>query len=215
MPVPRDRTLTTNLPRGTGIPAGVLNLRFPPMRLLSCVLFVLSLGAVVAADEFKLEPGFKFVFNGKNLDGWQTKTAKPESLDGKTEAYNGRFKVNKDGELVIDPAVKGDVRIQTAAQFGQGVVIRFDFRPTDEKCNNDLFLLGSKFDINTSPKGLKDAKNGEWNTMEITAKSGEVEFKINGKVARTDKTKVQKSTFEIRAEFGGIRFKNIRVGEGK
>ncbi len=187
------------------------------MRSLSCVLFVLAAGTVAtAADDFKLEAGYKLIFNGKNLDGWQTKAGKPESLEGKTEAYKGRFKV-KDGELVIDPAVKGDVRIQTIAQFGPGVSIRFDFKPADEKCNNDLFLLGRKFDINTSAKGLKDAKNGEWNTMEITDKAGETEFKINGKVARTDKgkPKVDKSTFEIRAEFGGISIKNIRVSEGK
>jgi hypothetical protein len=184
------------------------------MRRLSCVLFVLSAGFVVAADDFKPQPGFKLIFNGKNLDGWQTKAAKPESLEGKTEAYKGRFTV-KDGGLVIDPAVKGDVRIQTVEQFGPNVVIRFDFKPTDDKCNNDLFLLGSKFDINPKGKELKDAKNGEWNTMEITAKDGQTEFKINGKVARTDKTKGDKSPFEIRAEFGGISFKNIRVGESK
>lgn len=185
------------------------------MRPFSCLVFVLTAGAA-AADDFKPEPGFKLLFNGKTLDGWQTKAAKPVSLDGKTEAYSGRFKVNKDGELVIDPGVKGDVRIQTAAQFGKDVVIRFDFKPTDDKCNNDLFLLGSKFDINPTAKELKDAKTGEWNTMEITAKGGETVFKVNGKVARTDKDKAKgdKSTFEIRAEFGGISFKNVRVSDG-
>ena len=35
------------------------------MRLLSCVLFACATGAaVLAADEFKPEPGFKLVFNG-------------------------------------------------------------------------------------------------------------------------------------------------------
>ena len=52
-------------------------------------------------DEFKPEPGFTLLFNGKNLDGWQTKAAKPESLEGKAGAFDGRFQV-KDGELVID-----------------------------------------------------------------------------------------------------------------
>lgn len=190
------------------------------MRALSVALLVLSAGFVAAADDFKLEPGYKLVFNGKNLDGWETKSGgkdgKADKLDGKTEAHKGRFKVTKDGELVIDPDVKGDVRIQSAAQFGKDVVIRFDFKPTDDKCNNDLFLLGSKFDINPKAKELKEVKTGEWNTMEITAKGGVTEFKVNGKVARTDKDKAkgEKSPFEIRAEFGGISFRNIRVSEG-
>src|SRR5262245_32484330 len=91
----------------------------PSMRCTACILFVLSAGVVVAADDFKLEPGYKLIFNGKNLDGWQTKAAgkdgKPMSLEGKTEAYDGRFKV-VDGELVYDPKVKGDRYIETVAR---------------------------------------------------------------------------------------------------
>ena len=78
------------------------------MRLIvPCVLFACTVGTAIAADDFKLEDGYKLLFNGKNLDGWQTKAAKPESLEGKTEAFDGRYKV-KDGELIVDPKVKGD-----------------------------------------------------------------------------------------------------------
>ena len=48
------------------------------------------------ADDFKLEAGFKSLFNGKDLGGWQTAGSK-EALDGKTEAHNKRFVV-RDGE---------------------------------------------------------------------------------------------------------------------
>src|SRR5438045_5615894 len=115
------------------------------MRLLSCVLFVFTAGVVVAADDFKPEPGFKLIFNGKNLDGWQTKAAgkdgKPMPLDGKTDAFDKRFVV-KDGELVIDPTVKGDRYIETAQPLGGDFTLRFDFKP-DEKCNNDLLFRGT------------------------------------------------------------------------
>ena len=169
------------------------------MRLISSIVFLLSTGMAVA-DDFKPEPGYKLIFNGKNLDGWRTQTGKKESLDGMTEAFNGRFKA-KDEELVIDPSVKGDVRIETQHEFGKSVTIRFEFRP-GEKCNNDLFLLGTKFDITLA--AIKNAKKGEWNEMEIVAKDGKVAFTCNGQFVGSIPTKAEKSTFAIRAEFGTI-----------
>jgi hypothetical protein len=183
------------------------------MRLLSCGLFLVALTILgmpvpgATAEEFKLEPGFKLLFNGKDLTGWKQKKD-GESLDGKTEAYNGRFKV-MDGMLVIDPKVKGDVRIETTKPVSKEVHIKFEFLP-DSKCNNDLFLLGSKFDLTKS--NVKDLKEGEWNQFEITAKDGKVEFKNNGEVQRTDKVKSDKPTpFEIRAEFGAIQVRRLRI----
>jgi hypothetical protein len=180
------------------------------MRLLSSIVLLFSAGFVVA-DDFKPEPGFTLLLNGKNLDGWQTQTGKKEPLDGKTEAFKGRFKV-KDGELVIDPAVKGDVRIETRHQFGKTVTIRFEFKP-DAKCNNDLFLLGTKFDITLA--AIKNAKKDDWNEMEIVAKDGKVTFTCNGQMVRSIPTKGDKSTFAIRAEFGAITIRKLRASEGK
>ena len=185
------------------------------MRLLSCVLFVCAAGAAVgAADEFKPEPGFKLVFNGKNLDGWQTKAAKPVALEGKTDAFDNRFAVT-DGELVIDYKVKGDKYIETVQPFSGDFTIRYDFKP-GEGCNNDTLLLGTKFDILAGGKTTgKGVKLGEWNTMEIVVKGGSAEFLINGEKVATQKTKAEKGPLILRAEFGPITYKNIRASEGK
>lgn len=188
------------------------------MRFLSCAMLLCATTAVVAAaDDFKLEPGFKLIFSGKNLDGWQQKGAgkdgKPVLLEGKTEAFDKRYVV-KDGELVIDPAVKGDRYIETVAPVSGDFTIRFDFKP-DEKCNNDLLFLGTKFDINPTAKALKGIKVGEWNKMEIVAKGGNVEYKVNGEAVGTAKTKGDKGPFTVRAEFGGIAIKNMRISEAK
>src|SRR5262249_22064150 len=82
-------------------------LRGTPMRRFSSALLFAGLLTTVSAapaEEFKLETGFTLLFNGKNLDGWKEASGKKESLEGKTEAYKGRFKV-VDGVLVYDPAV--------------------------------------------------------------------------------------------------------------
>ena len=183
-------------------------------RLLSVFLFsglMLTSAPRLLADEFKLEPGFTLLFNGKNLDGWKEASGKKEALDGKTEAYNGRFKV-VEGRLVYDPSVKGDLYIETAKEFGKDVHIKFDFKP-GPKCNNDLFLRGTKFDIIPGNKENKNVKEGEWYPFDIIITGDKVEHKIGGETARTSKTKTASSPFKIRAEFGAIELKNIRVKE--
>lgn len=178
------------------------------MYLLSAITFI---ACAVGADDFKPEPGFALLLNGKNLDGWRTQTGKKESLDGKTRAFGGRFLV-KDGELVIDPAVKGDVLIETERQFGKTVTIRFEFKP-DAKCNNDLFLLGAKFDI--KKEDIRNLKQDEWNDLEIVAKDGKVAFTCNGQLVRSIAMKGDKSTLAIRAEFGTMTIRKLRAAEGK
>src|SRR4051812_27639988 len=98
------------------------------MRRLPCVFLSATLLLLLPlsrgpAGEPKTEAGFTPLFNGKTLDGWRER-GKKDTLDGKTEAFGGRFKV-VDGKLVYDPAVKGDRYIETTRQFGKDVHIKF------------------------------------------------------------------------------------------
>jgi hypothetical protein len=172
-----------------------------------CSLAVL--GGGLCAEDFKLEPGFTLLFNGKNLDGWREAKGKKETLDGKTEAYKGRFKV-ADGALVYDPSVKGDLYIETVKEFGGDVHIKFDFKP-GPKCNNDVFLRGTKFDIIPGNKENKSVKEGEWSTLEIVVTGAKLEHKINGETVRTSKAGAKATPLMLRAEIGALEVKNIRA----
>jgi len=179
------------------------------MRMLAVVI----LAATWGQEEFKPEPGFTLLFNGKNLDGWKEASGKKEALEGKTEAYGGRFKV-VDGRLVIDPEVKGDLHVETVRTFAKDVHIKFEFKP-GPKCNNDLFLRGTKFDIVPGNKENKNVKEGEWTTLEIVVTGDKIEHKVGGETARatTLKADAPASPFRIRAEIGAIEIRNIRVKE--
>jgi hypothetical protein len=183
---------------------------------LSCLLLFIGLlmpmsESRLSADEFKLEAGFTLLFNGKNLDGWKEASGKKKPLEGKTEAYKGRFKV-VEGKLVYDPAVKGDLYIETTREFGKDVHIKFDFKP-GPKCNNDLFLRGTKFDIIPGNQENKNVKEGEWYTFEIIITGTKIEHKINGETVRTSKATDKATPFKLRAEFGAIEIKNLRLKE--
>jgi hypothetical protein len=174
------------------------------------------LGALLAllpasAGEFKLEPGFTLLFNGKNLDGWKEFGGKKEALDGKTEAHDGRFKVT-DGKLVYDPSVKGDRYIETTKEFGKDVHIKFDFKP-GPKCNNDILIRKTKFDIIPGKGETKDVKEGEWYAFDLVITGDKIEHKIDGKTVRTSKADAKATPFKLRAEIGAIEIKNIRAKE--
>jgi Domain of Unknown Function (DUF1080) len=185
------------------------------MRRLPAVLLftglMLAPRSALPADDFKLESGFVLLFNGKNLDGWKEASRKKETLEGKTDAYDGRIKV-VDGKLVYDPSVKGDLYIETTREFGKDVHIKFDFKP-GPKCNNDFFLRGTKFDIIPGNKENKNVKEGEWYTFEIVVQGDKIEHKINGETMRTSKAGDKATPFKLRAEFGALEIKNMRVKE--
>jgi hypothetical protein len=174
------------------------------MRYLSCIVLLLLVN-FAGADDFKLESGFKLLAE-KDLSGWKQQK-EGTSLDGKADAYNKRFVV-QEGVLTIDPKVKGDVRIETSNAFKGDIVIRFDFKP-DAKCNNDLFLRGAKFDI--KKPDVKAMKEDEWNTFEIAAKGETLTFNCNGEKIKDVKTKGGPTPLGIRAEFGRIEIRHLRV----
>ena len=188
------------------------------MRSLSYALFLGGLTLLlpmprVLAGEFKLEPGFKLLFNGKNLDGWRQKSDKAP-LEGSITAYNGRIKV-EDGALVYvyKDKLKGNVYIETKMEFAKDAHFKFDFK-AGPACNNDILFRGTKFDIVPEKGETKDVKEGEWYTYELIAAGDKIEHKINGKTVRAAKNaKAAPSTFVLRAEFGVIEIKNIRVKE--
>lgn len=187
-------------------------MRILPLALLLSSLTALLTTARISGADFTPEPGFTLLFSGKNLDGWQTaKTAAAEPLQGKTEAFGGRFKV-VDGTLVYDPAVKGNAYIETTKEFAKDAHIKLEFN-AGVKCNNDFFLRGTKFDVVPGGKETKNVKEGEWTTLEIIVQGDTIEHKVGAETVRTSKAAAAASRFMLRAEFGAIQIRNIRVKE--
>ena len=138
--------------------------------------------------------GFKLLFNGKNLRGWQ----------GNTKGY-----VVKDGTIVVEPEL-GSGNLYTAQEYGD-FIMRFEFKLTPG-ANNGLGIRtpmnvnaayeGMELQIldNTAPKyknlrdyqfhgsiyGVVPAKRGYlkpvgmWNFQEVIAKGKQITVKLNG-----------------------------------
>jgi hypothetical protein len=174
---------------------------------------ILTVTVCVLASAVRAEPasetGFTPLFTGTNLDGWKMQKG-GEALTGKTEAYRKRFVVAA-GELIIDEKLKGNAIIETEKTFSGDLTLRFEYKP-GKGCNNDLYIQGIKFDLKT--QSVPNLKIDEWNTFEIVIAGGKARIGNNGEQITTVKAKPGATPFAIRAEFGPVRFRNIRMKTG-
>ncbi|MCC6421109.1 MAG: DUF1080 domain-containing protein [Gemmataceae bacterium] len=146
------------------------------------------LGAVVAGlvlaspggagDEFKVEPGYTSLFNGKDLTGWRSgKTP----LDGKTETANKKWQVI-DGAIVIHGGGGGD--LYTVKNFDRDFHLKLEFRAAP-RADSGLYLRGTQLQVRDYPTVGPYTKarfnKGGWNELDVTVKSGHISTTVNGK----------------------------------
>lgn len=139
------------------------------------VLGVLCLGPVLAGGDNTPPPGFKPLFNGKDLTGWKGKQPNWKVVDGGI-VYDG-----KAGDLATDRKdfknfiLHVDWKIEKGGDSGvfpRGVA---QVQIWDNK-------EGSGGLWNHGVKALKNAdkKIGEWNHFEITVEKQYITVKLNG-----------------------------------
>ena len=94
---------------------------------LASFLFAVALAPTDrAADNFKPEPGFVSLFNGKDLSGWCYSS--DDKFDGKRESSDARYSA-KEGVLTVHSVTPRRVsKIWTTQEFPKNFVLRIEFR---------------------------------------------------------------------------------------
>lgn len=202
-----------------------MRLIFNPTRvgLLFALVFA---GFSRAGDEFVVEPGFKALFNGKDLTGWRLDK---ETLDGKTESADRRFVV-KDGVIVITGASPGQPpmsAIDTVAEFNQDFVLRLEFRAS-RNANSGIHLrdrdFKHQFQVRDYPragpyKALAHYKDGDWNAIEVTVKSDSsgkgatALCTCNGEILEKSLALPARGTIALQSETNVVEYRRIRIRE--
>ena len=150
--------------------------------VFAILLPMLAVPLCVPAAEFKLEPGFVRLDNGKDLSGWYPST------------WRGKDTGNADGWSVADGAIhldceKARSHLFSKAKFGPDAIIRLQFRAA-KAADSGLCLHGKQFQLRDYPNSLPDTKRyaphakppGEWNDLELEFTDGVGVFKLNGHV---------------------------------
>src|SRR5262249_44784039 len=134
----------------------------------AALLTVLAALGRAADEEFRPEPGFTSLFNGKDLTGWTYKGHKG-SLDGKTESPDGRVAV-EGGVIVMrakDKDGKGGIKVlETAQKFPKPFHLRLEFRAS-LRSDSGVYLRGPQLQVRDFIRRkehlhLKGFKNDDW-----------------------------------------------------
>ena len=177
------------------------------MRIL-CLLpafLLLCVNVTFAADKPVDKDGFTVIFDGKTLDGWQ----------GSTKGYaveDGAIVCRKGGNLYTDREygdfiLRFEVKIPAGGNNGVGIrtpmkgdpaYVGMETQVLDNKADRFKNLKpyqyhGSIYGVVAAKRGhLKPA--GEWNSQEISCKSGKIKITLNGTViVDADISKIKKT----------------------
>jgi len=183
----------------------------------SLPLLALFLAALTAAraDDFKLEPGYVSLFNGKDLTGWGYKT---NNFDGKLESMDGRYTA-KDGVLIVNPSKAGRViqQLWTTREFPKDFHLKLEFR-AEVNADSGIFIrkpqLQCRDYLVAGPyKELKKYKPQDWNEIEVTVKDGVAHCTCNGEVLEAALKVPPTGGIGLEADRGQMEYRRIRLKE--
>ncbi|MCA9438553.1 MAG: DUF1080 domain-containing protein [Candidatus Omnitrophica bacterium] len=165
------------------------------------LMAAMALPGVAADGSKKSEEGFKQMFDGKTLDGWEAYTNSGELVPLEKSAWSV-----KDGEIYCNGEKTDYWIILPGGKYGD-MTLRFEFKVTDHsnsgaffKCPAhdlpafkgyevqiqddhgnapDLHVTGSIYDVLCPMRNMSKPK-GEWNEMEVINKGIRVKVKLNG-----------------------------------
>lgn len=188
------------------------------MRLHWCFV---SLGMVVgaaccqAAEDFRLEPGFVRLDNGKDLSGWYG------------SRWSGEPTGNHDGWSVVDGAIHLDCQAARChlfheKAFSPNALIRLQFRAT-KAADSGLCVHGDQFQVRDYVYALPDTQKyafacnspGQWNDLELDLTDGVAVVKLNGKVIEKAwrAGRNTKLGLGLQREKGDFEFRYVRIKE--
>ncbi len=178
------------------------------------ILASTSLLAATRADE----PGFRPLFNGKDLTGWRLGQS---DLAGKVATDDGRFAV-KDGVLVVTGSKDSPPRmteIDTVDSFDGDFTLRLEFRASTG-ANSGLHLRDKAFahqlQIRDYPRlgpyrSLKDYHAGGWNAIEVVVRGGKARCTCNGESLEAALAIPGRGPLALQSELNVVEYRNVRI----
>jgi hypothetical protein len=188
------------------------------------------LGAVLAvttawAADFKPEPGFVSLFNGKDLTGWcyrdgpKVDEKVAATFDGKTAADDKRFSV-QNGAIIVHPREpRLAQKLWTTREFPQDFILKLEFR-AEVNADSGIFVrkpqLQCRDYLVAGPdkyKTLKKYRPQDWNEIEIVVKDGVARCTCNGELLEDALKLPATGPIGLEADRGQMEYRRIRIKE--
>jgi lysophospholipase L1-like esterase len=167
-------------------------------------------------DDFVTEPGFKSLFNGRDLTGWGY--ADGPALDGKLAPDDGRF-LAKNGRLIVTVSrvERAYRKLWTTKKFPGDFTLKLEFRASPN-ADSGIFVrepqLQCRDYLIAGPYvNLKHYRPLDWNEMVITVKGGLAHCTCNGEVLIDAMPVPATGPIGLESDHGQIEYRRIRVQE--
>ncbi len=188
------------------------------------------------SDEFKPDPGFVSLFNGKDLTGWGFRTTPPrkapktpkpdaplvveikaeEKFDGQTASSDGRYRAIN-GRLVITTPTEGR-RIQalsTQQEFPQDFILKLEFRATPN-ADSGVYLRKPQlqcrdFLVAGPYKDLNKYKAQDWNELIVTVKGGLAHAECNGEILEDTLKVPETGPIGLEGDRGQMEYRHLQI----
>jgi hypothetical protein len=199
------------------------------LRLLALVFASLFAG-VLKAEDWQPDPGFRALFNGRDLSGWcfrakvdkkaSTAGAITEKFDGKAlSSDNGRYSA-KDGILTVN-FPKGQERLiaqlYTVEEFAKDFILKLEFRAS-ANADSGIFIrrpqLQCRDYLVAGPyKELKKYQPQQWNQIEVVVKGGVAHCTCNGEVLEAALQLPSSGPIGLEGDRGQMEYRHIQIKE--
>lgn len=193
------------------------------------------------ADDFRGEPGYHALFNGRDLTGWGFRpTSKADiearnhwhatdpdaaewpiitessSLDGRKSSKDGRF-LAQNGRLIvtIPPQGRRIQQIWTRRDYAKDFILKLEFRATPN-ADSGIFIRGQQLQCRdyalAGPyKQLKNYKPQDWNEIVVTVKGGVAHATCNGEVLEDAMAVPLVGPIGLEGDRGQMEYRRIRI----
>ncbi len=198
------------------------------MRLSLAALLAASLAGAAHADDWQPDPGFRSLFNGRDLTGWcfraRTDRDSPragevvEKFDGKAESSDaGRYSA-RDGILTVN-FPRGRERLisslYTVEEFPGDFTLRLEFRAS-VNADSGIFIRKPQLQCRDYPvagpyKDLKKYRPRDWNQIEVVVKGGVARCTCNGEVLEAEFKLPETGPIGLEGDRGQMEYRHIQI----
>jgi len=172
------------------------------------------------ADVFTPEPGFRMLFNGKDLTGWgfrEKKTLKKqEQFDGKKASGDGRYEAIH-GRLVVTtpPEYRRIQQLWTTGEFGRDFTLKLEFRATPY-ADSGVFVRKPQLQCRDYPLAgpytdLKGYKAQDWNELVIRVRGNLAHCTCNGEILNEAMKLPASGPIGLEGDRGQMEYRRIRI----
>ncbi len=174
--------------------------------------------AETETDAWQPEPGYKSLFNGKDLTGWgfRPKDGPATHFDGQTWSSDHRYLAQNGKIVVTTPLERSKIaQLYTTAEFPTNFTLKLEFRATPN-ADSGVFIrkpqLQCRDYLLAGPyKTLAHYRPQEWNQMVVTVKDNVAHCTCNDEVLEAALVLPPNGPIGLEGDRGQMEYRHLQL----